>query len=275
MIAIENVRLFQELKESLEQQTATSEIWASSPARRPTSARARHWWPKRRAFVGSGRACSWRQLPSHPLGLLPGHGSLPIAKKLDPRGTLGGRGTILGRAVIDRQTIHIHDLAAGPKLESLNTDRRLKGGCSHRASYATAPRRQSRLGLIHIRRKEVRPFSEKRMALLKTSADQAVIAIENVRLFQELEARTRELVQWVGELKALGEVGQAVSSTLVSPRLCLAPIVWTCGAALSEPVAALSPVSTKPVPRVSPQGEFPTVGGRDGLRTLQVDNRYR
>ena len=61
---------------------------------------------------------------------------------------------------------------------------------------------------------EVRPFTEKQIELLKTFADQAVIAIENVRLFQELEARTRELVQSVGELRALGEVGQAVSSTL-------------------------------------------------------------
>ena len=70
------------------------------------------------------------------------------------------------------------------------------------------------IGLINIRRTEVRPFSEKQIALLKTFADQAVIAIENVRLFQELEARTRELARSVGELKALGEVGQAVSSTL-------------------------------------------------------------
>ena len=53
-----------------------------------------------------------------------------------------------------------------------------------------------------------------RSNLVKTFADQAVIAIENVRLFQELEARTRELARSVGELKALGEVGQAVSSTL-------------------------------------------------------------
>jgi GAF domain-containing protein len=60
----------------------------------------------------------------------------------------------------------------------------------------------------------VQPFSDKQIALLKTFADQAVIAIENVRLFQELEARTRELAQSVGELTALGEVGQAVSSTL-------------------------------------------------------------
>jgi signal transduction histidine kinase len=61
---------------------------------------------------------------------------------------------------------------------------------------------------------EVRPFTEKQIALLKTFADQAVIAIENVRLFQELQARTGELARSVGELKALGEVGQAVSSTL-------------------------------------------------------------
>ena len=58
------------------------------------------------------------------------------------------------------------------------------------------------------------PFTDKQIALLKTFADQAVIAIENVRLFKELEARTTQLTRSVGELKALGEVGQAVSSTL-------------------------------------------------------------
>ena len=70
------------------------------------------------------------------------------------------------------------------------------------------------IGYIAVRRTEVRPFTEKQIALLKTFADQAVIAIENVRLFQELETRTSELARSVGELKALGEVGQAVSSTL-------------------------------------------------------------
>src|SRR5262249_7899728 len=70
------------------------------------------------------------------------------------------------------------------------------------------------IGNITIRRTEVRPFTERQIKLLETFASQAVIAIENVRLFQELEARTRELAKSVGELKALGEVGQAVSSTL-------------------------------------------------------------
>ena len=70
------------------------------------------------------------------------------------------------------------------------------------------------IGYLTARRIEVRPFTPAQIKLLETFADQAVIAIENVRLFQELEARTRELARSVGELRALGEVGQAVSSTL-------------------------------------------------------------
>jgi len=64
------------------------------------------------------------------------------------------------------------------------------------------------------RRIEVRPFTSVQIKLLETFADQAVIAIENVRLFQELQARTRDLAKSVGELRALGDVGQTVSSTL-------------------------------------------------------------
>ena len=70
------------------------------------------------------------------------------------------------------------------------------------------------IGAIMIRRTEVNPFYRKANRFLETFADQAVIAIENVRLFQEFEARTRELAHSVGELQAFGEVGQAVSSTL-------------------------------------------------------------
>jgi signal transduction histidine kinase len=70
------------------------------------------------------------------------------------------------------------------------------------------------IGALAVSRREVKPFSDSEIALLRTFADQAVIAIENVRLFKELEARTQDLTRSVGELRALGEVGQALSSTL-------------------------------------------------------------
>src|SRR5262245_20447840 len=73
---------------------------------------------------------------------------------------------------------------------------------------------QTLVGAITIHRPEVRRFSDKQIELVQTFADQAVIAIENVRLFKELEARTTELGRSVEELKTLADVGQAVSATL-------------------------------------------------------------
>src|SRR5262245_66547225 len=70
------------------------------------------------------------------------------------------------------------------------------------------------IGVIALQRKTVRLFSEKQIELVETFADQAVIAIENVRLFDEVQARTRALTQSVEELRALGEVTQAVNSTV-------------------------------------------------------------
>ncbi|MPZ12664.1 MAG: GAF domain-containing protein, partial [Kiloniellaceae bacterium] len=87
---------------------------------------------------------------------------------------------------------------------------------SNSRTWLAVPLRQQGelIGGLIARRAEVRPFTPAQIKLLETFADQAVIAIENVRLFQELQERTRELIRSVEELKALGEVGQAVSSTL-------------------------------------------------------------
>jgi signal transduction histidine kinase len=68
--------------------------------------------------------------------------------------------------------------------------------------------------VIFVTRTVPQPFTDKQIELVKTFADQAVIAIENVRLFDEVQARTRELAQSVEELRALGDVTQAVNSTL-------------------------------------------------------------
>src|SRR5262249_38709815 len=70
------------------------------------------------------------------------------------------------------------------------------------------------IGVIVLLRSVVKPFTDKQIELVETFADQAVIAIENVRLFDEVQTRTRELTQSVEELRALGEVTQAVNSTV-------------------------------------------------------------
>ncbi len=122
------------------------------------------------------------------------------------------RDTMNGRSVIDRETIHVHDLATAPEFPAGMALAQRFG--FHTSLVTPLLREGVPIGTIVIRRTEVRPFAEKQINLLKVFADQAVIAIENVRLFQELQARTHDLTRSVDELKALGEVGQAVSSTL-------------------------------------------------------------
>src|SRR5215831_213878 len=75
-------------------------------------------------------------------------------------------------------------------------------------------RQQEVIGAIRLTHREVAAFTNAHVELLQTFADQAVIAIENARLFKELQSKTQDLTRSVGELRALGEVGQAISSTL-------------------------------------------------------------
>ena len=105
------------------------------------------------------------------------------------------RGWVVGRAVVDRRTIHVHDLAAEVDSEYPGA-KAFQRQTGHRTTLATPLLREGvALGAILVRRMEVLPFSEKQVRLLETFADQAVIAIENVRLFTELEARNRELTR--------------------------------------------------------------------------------
>ena len=129
---------------------------------------------------------------------------------LDRNPITPGRYSVAARAALERQTIHVPDVLADPdftfgaaQLESVRT-----------VLGVPMMRGDDLVGVFSIRNSKVQPFMDKQIELVTTFADQAVIAIENVRLFQELQARTRELARSVEELRALGEVGQAVSSTL-------------------------------------------------------------
>src|SRR6516165_2370952 len=107
--------------------------------------------------------------------------------------------------------VHVPDVLADPEYKYVESQKI--------AGYRTVLgvpllREGTPIGVISLGRHTARPFTDKQIELVTTFADQAVIAIENVRLFDEVQARTRELSQSVGELRALGEVSQAVNLTL-------------------------------------------------------------
>jgi GAF domain-containing protein/anti-sigma regulatory factor (Ser/Thr protein kinase) len=219
VIAIENVRLFNELDtrnrqltEALEQQTATSEILrviASSPTdiQPVLDVVAEH----AAKLCDSTDAQIWRVDGNLARKAASYGATSPVLGVGEARPIT--RGSASGRAILDQQTIIFHDTQTEPGVDPALIANSVRMGIRTALSVPLL-REGVAIGAITIRRTELRPFTEEQIALLKTFADQAVIAIENVRLFQELQERTRELVESVEEMKALSEVGQAVSSTL-------------------------------------------------------------
>jgi signal transduction histidine kinase len=122
-----------------------------------------------------------------------------------------GRGTAVGRALLEGDTAHIPDVLVDPEYTLFEAQRL----GDYRTLLAVPMMREGApIGVILLLRRTQRPFTGKQIELATTFADQAVIAIENVRLFDEVQARTRELAQSVEELRALGEVTRAVNSTV-------------------------------------------------------------
>ena len=214
-IAIANTRLFQELEQrtadltrALEQQTATAEILrviATAPAdlQAVTDALA----------ANAARLCDSDEVG---IGRLEGN-AFRILSRFGAQSTVGtlmpvDRSSVAGRAVLERQTVHVHDLRS-EELSGRARERNERFGW--RTVLATPILRDGvPVGVIIIFRREVRPFTEQQIRLLETFADQAVIAIENARLFQELQERTAQLTRSVEEQRALAEVSQTVSSSL-------------------------------------------------------------
>src|SRR5262249_14017886 len=110
----------------------------------------------------------------------------------DFEGTPVSRGSVAGRAILDGQLVHIHDITAESQTE-FPVSKAIALHFGHRTMLAVPLLREGApIGAIFVRQTVVRPFSNRQIELLKTFADQAVIAIENVRLFKELEARNAQ-----------------------------------------------------------------------------------
>ena len=214
VIAIENARLFDEvqaktgeLTEALTYQTGSGNI-LKVIASSPTDVK-----PALKAIVES--ACELLEADDALVALKDGndlvfkeqHGSIPVVWDR----IAISRDWAAGRAVVDRKPIHVHDLLSSEGEQFPGSQ-----DFAHRTGVRTVlsvplMRENESIGAIVLRRAEVQPFSDKQITLLQTFADQAVIAIGNVRLFDEVQAKTSELTETLEYQTATGDVLNVIS----------------------------------------------------------------
>jgi len=212
VIAIENTRLFdevqartRELQEALKQQTATADVL------KVISRSAFDLQPVLQTLVENAvklGAASWGHIyrfDGEAFRNIADYGASPEVIEFWQRTPLRpGRGSGAGRAAVERRTVHIPDVLADAEYQYAEAQK--SRGVR---SLLAVPmlRGDALIGVFALLRTEVRPFIQSEIELVETFADQAVIAIENTSLFEEVRARNRDLT-------ALSEVGRAVSSTL-------------------------------------------------------------
>ncbi|RWQ40394.1 MAG: GAF domain-containing protein [Mesorhizobium sp.] len=231
VIAIENVRLFDEVQarnrevtEALERETATGSILRVIAAS-PTDIQ-----PVLDAVAESAaRLCDAHDATIYlrqgdRLAVGAHHGPIPV----DDAGLPVARDVVTGRAVLDRAPVHVHDLTEA------GVDFATGRAMAHRLGFRTILaipllRDGEAVGALMIRRIEMRPFTDKQIALLKTFADQAVIAISNVRLFEEVQARTRDLQESLEYQTATSDVLGVISRSPAQAQPVLDTIVTTAG----------------------------------------------
>jgi GAF domain-containing protein/CheY-like chemotaxis protein len=212
VIAIENTRLLNELRESLQQQTATADVLKVISRSTFDLQAVLDTLVESAARLCEADSASIHRPQDEAYPCIASHGySREFQQYLRDHPIVRGRGSVVGRAMSDGKVVHVPDVLADS--EHALVEQRKVGG--YRTVLAVPLMRQgSAIGIIRLTRNKVQPFTDKQIELVETFADQAVIAIENVRLFDEARARTRELSESLEQQTATAEILGVISNSL-------------------------------------------------------------
>jgi two-component system, NtrC family, sensor kinase len=270
VIAIENTRLFEaeqaskrELQEALEQQTATAEVLKVISRSALDLQRVLDALVESAARLCNAYDAAIFQLSGDGLRSVAHHGQIPFAGPVGQHTIPLVRGRITGRAVIDRRTIHVADiLAEGDEYPHSRTGALQQGWRT--ALGVPLVHAGEAIGAIFIRRTEVRPFTDRQIELVNTFADQAVIAIENTRLFEAEQARTREVTERTRELTealeqqtATAEVLKVISRSALELQKVLDALVESAARLCNAYDAAIFQVLGDSLRLVAHHGQIP------------------
>ena len=211
VIAVENTRLLNELRESLQQQTATADVLKTISRSTFDLQTVLDTLVQSAARLCRADRSGIRLAKDGLYYNVASHGYSPEHKARMERETFKvDRSSVVGTVVLDAKSVHIIDLQADPNPELVN---RSRSGNIRTLLGVPLQREGMPIGVLLLQRTIVQPFTEKEIGLAETFADQAVIAIENVRLFEAEQQRTRELSESLEQQTATSEVLRVISSS--------------------------------------------------------------